>query len=232
MLTRALQSHKDIPIQLLAATKPLKASVVLASFGSSQGLNTPVFDVKIETDASAPGPAYEKPLRYGKKPEIHHIFRPDPTSPPRVISLVFALAVAAMLPALLVGVSGTSGRRPPPCLLTFNSGSSSGPTSTTSPRPLAPHRFHMPASLALSWAWKLSFSCTISAGICSRRYPSLVWSDLSLCSAVPRRWARFRAGGLPGSAERQLVCVDKWCCELGIETIRLAVFGNSSSLYP
>ncbi|KAG7293391.1 hypothetical protein NEMBOFW57_003441 [Staphylotrichum longicolle] len=96
-------SHKDLPVQLLLANKPLKASVVIASFGSAQGLNTPVFDVKIETDANVPPPAYEKPLRYGKQPEIHHIFRPDPKSPPKVISLFFGLAVIATLPALLIG---------------------------------------------------------------------------------------------------------------------------------
>ncbi|KAK4155553.1 Dolichyl-diphosphooligosaccharide--protein glycosyltransferase subunit 2 [Chaetomidium leptoderma] len=95
-------SHKDLPVQLLAATKPLKASVVLASFGSAQGLNTPVFEVKIETDANAPPPTYEKPLRYGKQPEIHHTFGADPKSPPKVISLFFALAVAATLPALFI----------------------------------------------------------------------------------------------------------------------------------
>ncbi len=79
---------------------------MLASFGAaSPGLNTPVFSVQIEADANAPRPAYEKPLRYGKQPEIHHVFRPDPKSPPKIISLVFGLAVVATLPALLVGVS-------------------------------------------------------------------------------------------------------------------------------
>lgn len=48
---------------------------------------------------------YEKPLRYGKREEIHHIFKDDPQSPPKVISLVFTLAVVAMVPALLIGVS-------------------------------------------------------------------------------------------------------------------------------
>ncbi|SPQ17818.1 a2c16e4b-3830-445f-bb65-50b7da30fd83 [Thermothielavioides terrestris] len=96
-------SHKDLPVQLLAATKPLKASVVLASFGSAQGLDAPVFELKIETDPNVPPPAYEKPLRYGKKPEIHHIFRPDPKSPPKVVSLFFTLAVVGTLPALLIG---------------------------------------------------------------------------------------------------------------------------------
>ncbi|KAK4105638.1 hypothetical protein N658DRAFT_441001 [Parathielavia hyrcaniae] len=96
-------SHKDLPIQLLLSAKPLKAFVVLASFGSAQGLSTPVFEVKIETDANAPPPAYEEPLRYGKKPEIQHVFRADAKSPPKVISLFFALAVLATLPALLIG---------------------------------------------------------------------------------------------------------------------------------
>ncbi|KAH6853370.1 Oligosaccharyltransferase subunit Ribophorin II-domain-containing protein [Chaetomium sp. MPI-CAGE-AT-0009] len=95
-------SHKDLPVQLRIATKPLKASVVLASFGSAQGLNTPVFEVKVEQDANVPPPTYEQPLRYGKKPEIHHIFRPDPKSPPKVVSLAFGLAVIATLPVLLV----------------------------------------------------------------------------------------------------------------------------------
>ncbi|GAB1310046.1 Dolichyl-diphosphooligosaccharide--protein glycosyltransferase subunit 2 [Madurella fahalii] len=96
-------SQKDLPIQLLVSTKPLKASVILASFGSAQGLNAPVFDVKVETDPNAPAPSYEPPVRYGKKPEIHHIFRPDPKSPPKVVSLFFAVAVIATLPALFIG---------------------------------------------------------------------------------------------------------------------------------
>jgi len=95
-------AQKDLPVQLRIATKPLKASVVLASFGSAQGLNTPVFEIKIEQDAAVPPPTYEQPLRYGKKPEISHIFRADPKSPPKVVSLVFGLAVLATLPALLI----------------------------------------------------------------------------------------------------------------------------------
>lgn len=45
----------------------------------------------------------EPPVRYGKRDEIHHIFRADPKSPPKIITLVFTLAVLAALPALLVG---------------------------------------------------------------------------------------------------------------------------------
>ncbi|KAK3382355.1 Oligosaccharyltransferase subunit Ribophorin II-domain-containing protein [Lasiosphaeria ovina] len=96
-------SQKDLPAQLLLAEKPLKASVVIASFGSATGLNTPAFEVEIRPDPATPLPNYEKPLRYGKRPEIHHIFRSDPRSPPKVISLFFTLAVAATVPALFIG---------------------------------------------------------------------------------------------------------------------------------
>lgn len=107
VLTLVQQSQKDLPIQFRIATKPLKASVVLASFGPSQGFNAPVFEIKIDQDTNVAAPSYEKPLRYGKQPEINHTFRADPKSPPKIISLIFGLAVIATLPALLIGVSHT-----------------------------------------------------------------------------------------------------------------------------
>ncbi|ORY54567.1 Oligosaccharyltransferase subunit Ribophorin II-domain-containing protein [Pseudomassariella vexata] len=91
--------HIDIPAPLLLATKPLHASLIIASFGSSQGYNSPVFDVVIKLDPSAT-PAYEKPLRYGKLEEIHHTFRADAKSPPMTISLVFVGLVVATVPTL------------------------------------------------------------------------------------------------------------------------------------
>jgi oligosaccharyltransferase complex subunit delta (ribophorin II) len=92
--------HADLPIQLVMATSPLEASLVLASFGASEGLNAPVFQLDISVDPNAAPPAYDKPLRYGKRDEIHHIFRSDPQSPPKVISAFFVLAVLAGLPLL------------------------------------------------------------------------------------------------------------------------------------
>ena len=97
------QTQKDIPYQLLTSAKPIKASIVLGSFGSSTPLNQQVFELNIETDANAPPTAPPAPERYAKKPEIHHIFRDDPRSPPKVISLVFTLAVLATLPIMLGG---------------------------------------------------------------------------------------------------------------------------------
>ncbi|KAI0193510.1 Oligosaccharyltransferase subunit Ribophorin II-domain-containing protein [Astrocystis sublimbata] len=93
----------DLPLQLATSTAPLKASVVLASFGSSAGLNKPVFSVSISNDPNAAPLVYEKPLRYGKREAISHVFRADPKNPPKVISAFFALAVLATVPALGLG---------------------------------------------------------------------------------------------------------------------------------
>lgn len=99
-----LQKHSDLPVQLAIATSPLRASLVIASFGSSEGFKKDVFDVQVTRDPGAKPIVYEKPLRYGKREEIHHIFRADPKSPPKIISFVFVLAVVATLPALFIGV--------------------------------------------------------------------------------------------------------------------------------
>jgi len=61
----------------------------------------------LKFDANAPAPKYEKPLRYGKLEEIHHIFKADPKSGPKVISLFFVLAVLATVPLLFGAVRYT-----------------------------------------------------------------------------------------------------------------------------
>ena len=96
-----IQSQKDIPTQLLASPEPLEATLVIASFGSSTPYKSKAFDLSIKLDTTSPQPPQEKPLRYGKLPEIHHIFKSDPTSPPKIITLVFVAAVLVALPALL-----------------------------------------------------------------------------------------------------------------------------------
>ncbi|KAA6407467.1 MAG: oligosaccharyltransferase subunit ribophorin ii [Lasallia pustulata] len=95
-------THKDIPSQLLTSSTPLSASLVIGSFGSSKPYNSRAFDLSIKLDSAAPSTSQEKPLRYGKLPEIHHIFRSDPKSPPKVISIFFTGAVIAALPVLLI----------------------------------------------------------------------------------------------------------------------------------
>lgn len=99
--TPMLQTQKDLPYQLLTSSKPLKANLILASFGASAPYKQHIFDLKVSTDSSAPIAAPATPERYGAKPEIHHIFRSDPKSPPTIISLVFTIAILASVPALL-----------------------------------------------------------------------------------------------------------------------------------
>ncbi|KIW07225.1 uncharacterized protein PV09_02083 [Verruconis gallopava] len=91
----------DIPLQLLKDKEPLEASIVIGSFGSSTPYKSKAFSLSIDLDPNAPLPEQEQQLRYGKKPEIHHIFKSDPKSPPRIITLIFTAGVVACLPVLL-----------------------------------------------------------------------------------------------------------------------------------
>jgi len=91
--------QKDLPVQFLHSSKPIDVSFVIASFGPVKGYNNPAFQIAIERDMNAPLPS-SRAVRYEKLDEIHHIFKPDPTSPPVVVSLVFVAAVLAALPAL------------------------------------------------------------------------------------------------------------------------------------
>ncbi|KAL1611859.1 hypothetical protein SLS60_000080 [Paraconiothyrium brasiliense] len=95
-------AHKDLPHQFLTSSKPIPASIVIGSFGSSTPYKAKVFDLNVARDPNVPLAIPEKPLRYAADKEIHHIFRDDPRSPPKIISLVFAAAVAAALPALFI----------------------------------------------------------------------------------------------------------------------------------
>ncbi|KIN02300.1 hypothetical protein OIDMADRAFT_18912 [Oidiodendron maius Zn] len=94
-------TQKDLPVQLLSSEENLQATLLLASFGASKPYGSHVFDIDVKHDPNLPKPKYEKPLRYGKLEEIHHIFRADPKSGPMIISIFFALAVLATVPALL-----------------------------------------------------------------------------------------------------------------------------------
>jgi oligosaccharyltransferase complex subunit delta (ribophorin II) len=96
-----VQTPAKIPTALLASNSPLAASIVIGSFGTSKPLKSKVFDFSAPVDSSA-----STSTRYGAKPEIHHIFRDDPRSPPKVLTLAFTLAVVACLPGLLITWAG------------------------------------------------------------------------------------------------------------------------------
>ncbi|OBT62587.1 hypothetical protein VE03_07406 [Pseudogymnoascus sp. 23342-1-I1] len=90
--------YASLPSALLSSPS-LSASLVLGSFGSTPASETTVFNIALSGEEGAA--AAEPVVRYGKLPEIHHIFAPDQKSPPRVISVFFALAVVAALPVVV-----------------------------------------------------------------------------------------------------------------------------------
>lgn len=98
---RRPQSNKDLPYQFLVSDKPLKSFIVLGSFGSSTPFKHMAFDLKIGHDANSPPAVLAPPERYASKEEITHTFKEDPRSPPKIISLVFTLAILTALPVLL-----------------------------------------------------------------------------------------------------------------------------------
>lgn len=101
------QTQKDLPAQFFASSKPLHATVVIGSFGSSQGLVADAFDIDVKQDTLTPPPSIPESLRYGKKPQIHHIFKEDTKYAPTFLALIFMVAVGATLPIFLAAVSYT-----------------------------------------------------------------------------------------------------------------------------
>ena len=98
------KTQKDLPVQLLSSEQNLQATLLLASFGSSKPYSSHIFDLQVNHDPNVNQPKHEKPLRYGKLEEIHHIFRADPTSGPTPVSLFFVLQVFATVPILIATV--------------------------------------------------------------------------------------------------------------------------------
>ncbi|RMD43866.1 hypothetical protein DV735_g1186, partial [Chaetothyriales sp. CBS 134920] len=98
-------TQADLPSQFVRSTSPINANIVIASLGASPGYNSPAFSLTVEHDPNSAIPLEDKPLRYSKLPEIHHIFRPDPKSPNIVIVLFFTFAAALTLPILLQAYS-------------------------------------------------------------------------------------------------------------------------------
>jgi oligosaccharyltransferase complex subunit delta (ribophorin II) len=101
-VTNIVQKYADIPTALTSSKKPLQASIVIGSFGSSKALKADAFSFTITASTASPTAAAPVAARYSALPEIHHIFRDDPRSPPKILSLVFTAAVLAALPGLFI----------------------------------------------------------------------------------------------------------------------------------
>ena len=82
-------------------TTPLKVSLLVGSFVHDP-LKVDLFDLILPE--SAPAPTHPDELHFHLLPEIQHTFRPDPKSPPKVISLVFTGVVVAPWLVLLTFV--------------------------------------------------------------------------------------------------------------------------------
>lgn len=105
--TSVLQTQKDIPTPFFASSKPIHATIVIGSFGSAQGIIADAFDIEIKQDANTPSPALSAPLRYGKQPQIHHIFREQAKYPPTIIPLFFVGLILVTLPVAAFFVSSS-----------------------------------------------------------------------------------------------------------------------------
>lgn len=97
------QSQKDLPVQFLAASEPVDAEIVIGSFGASQSYRNLAFQLAINGEASTQA-ASDSVERYGKLPEIHHIFKAGPKSPPAIVTLIFLLATLITIPILAATV--------------------------------------------------------------------------------------------------------------------------------
>ncbi|KAL4804265.1 Oligosaccharyltransferase subunit Ribophorin II-domain-containing protein [Aspergillus unguis] len=97
--SRVELTWKDLPTQFISTTEPLDANILIGSFGSSEAYNKRAFKLSLARNPDEPVPTYEV-SRYGQLPEIHHIFKSDPQSPPVVITLAFIAAVLGAFPVL------------------------------------------------------------------------------------------------------------------------------------
>ena len=95
-----MKTHKELPTQLFATDSPLTASVVIASFGSSTPYQSKAFTLRINRDSATPVVMPDPPTRYSALPEIHHIFKSDPKSPPIMVTALFTFPVFMALPVL------------------------------------------------------------------------------------------------------------------------------------
>ena len=81
---------------------PLTVSLILGSF-KHEPLHARLFDLVLPV--SQPAPSHPEEASFHPLPEIKHTFRPDPTSPPKIISMIGAGVVLAPWVVLLGLVS-------------------------------------------------------------------------------------------------------------------------------
>ncbi|KAK9369961.1 hypothetical protein V1509DRAFT_618095 [Lipomyces kononenkoae] len=90
--------YKMIPTALLGPSKPLTVNIVLASFGKGSPLKVEIGQIQ----PAHSGPALAAPVRFGPKPEVIHIFRPDPKFVSPAVAILFS-AIVGFVALLLIG---------------------------------------------------------------------------------------------------------------------------------
>lgn len=105
VVTDRLQTQKDLPIQFLSLSQPVDARLLIGSFGGSPAYDASAFQLSINRNPDEPVPTVDV-KRYGKQPEIHHVFKEGPRNPPIAITLGFLAVTLAALPILTIAVSG------------------------------------------------------------------------------------------------------------------------------
>jgi oligosaccharyltransferase complex subunit delta (ribophorin II) len=92
---RAELDMKSVPEDLFSGNYSL--NLIIGTFSHNNPINYHIGTVNIDVPYSSPAL-----IKYGPKPEIHHIFKPDQKLPPIIISYSFMIIV--LLPWLfLVG---------------------------------------------------------------------------------------------------------------------------------
>lgn len=90
-------------MQFVNTSQPLDVRFVIGSFGNSLAYDASAFKLSASTSPGEPVPTVDSP-RHGKLPEIHHIFKADPTSPPIVVTVMFT-ALTVLVPfTILIGL--------------------------------------------------------------------------------------------------------------------------------
>lgn len=218
ILTRSsLQTQKDIPVPFFASTKPIHATIVIGSFGSAQGLIADAFDIEIKLEANTQPPSVSAPVRYGKQPQIHHIFNKPAVYPSKVFPVFFVGAVLVTLPVVFYFVSSLRFGHAEEMRfvvlrlsnqMCYSGLSSSAQTSPTSPRLLVRRPSPTRSSSARSSAWSSFTSCTTAAcPWATFFFPWLflasAWSSAGSAPLVRYRAAVWQESGkLPRKADR------------------------------
>lgn len=90
-------------MQFLTTSSPVDAEIVIGSFGSSDPYQKLAFQLSVNAEGKKSSKSGDIE-RYGKLPEIHHIFKQDAQSPAVIITLVFLVATLLTIPVLTASV--------------------------------------------------------------------------------------------------------------------------------